>query len=144
MKENKKVLVSGCYDIFHAGHVEFFRQASEYGDLYVSVASDETLERYKRPPFYTEGERLFIVSAIRYVAEAFISKDDGGDVMFNFLADFLRLKPDVLVVTDDGDYPGKRELCEKHGVEYVVLKRDPFKGLPSRSTTSIIEEIKKF
>ena len=31
----KKVFVSGCYDLLHSGHVEFFQQASRYGDLYV-------------------------------------------------------------------------------------------------------------
>lgn len=28
----KKVFVSGCYDLLHSGHVEFFQQASQYGD----------------------------------------------------------------------------------------------------------------
>ena len=35
----KKVFVSGCYDLLHSGHVEFFRQAAEYGDLYVGIGS---------------------------------------------------------------------------------------------------------
>lgn len=34
----KKVFVSGCYDLLHSGHVEFFRQAAQYGDLYVGIA----------------------------------------------------------------------------------------------------------
>lgn len=29
---NKKVFVSGCYDLLHSGHVEFFRQAAQYGE----------------------------------------------------------------------------------------------------------------
>ena len=33
----KKVFVSGCYDLLHSGHVEFFRQASQFGELYVGV-----------------------------------------------------------------------------------------------------------
>ena len=33
----KKVFVSGCYDLLHSGHVEFFQQASRYGDLYVGL-----------------------------------------------------------------------------------------------------------
>ena len=33
----KKVFVSGCYDLLHSGHVEFFQQASRYGDLYVGI-----------------------------------------------------------------------------------------------------------
>lgn len=28
----KKVFVSGCYDLLHCGHVEFFRQASEFSE----------------------------------------------------------------------------------------------------------------
>lgn len=43
----KKVFVSGCYDLLHSGHVEFFRQAAEYGDLYVGIGSDETILHYK-------------------------------------------------------------------------------------------------
>lgn len=38
----KKVFVSGCYDLLHSGHVEFFQQASHYGDLYVGIGSDAT------------------------------------------------------------------------------------------------------
>ena len=38
----KKVFVSGCYDLLHSGHVEFFQQASQYGDLYVGIGSDAT------------------------------------------------------------------------------------------------------
>ncbi|MDY6385661.1 MAG: adenylyltransferase/cytidyltransferase family protein [Candidatus Cryptobacteroides sp.] len=36
----KKVFVSGCYDLLHSGHVEFFKEASQYGDLYVGLGSD--------------------------------------------------------------------------------------------------------
>ncbi len=40
----KKVFVSGCYDIIHGDHVEFFRKAKSYGDnLTVCYASDEVL-----------------------------------------------------------------------------------------------------
>ena len=43
----KKVFVSGCYDLLHSGHVEFFQQASQYGDLYVGIGSDATYLEYK-------------------------------------------------------------------------------------------------
>ena len=43
----KKVFVSGCYDLLHSGHVEFFQQASRYGDLYVGIGSDATYLEYK-------------------------------------------------------------------------------------------------
>lgn len=40
----KKVFVSGCYDIMHAGHLQFFSEARALGDfLIVSFASDDVL-----------------------------------------------------------------------------------------------------
>ena len=53
MQEEKrpKVFVSGCYDLLHSGHVEFFRQAAAYGDLYVGIGSEHLYtERYWRDP----------------------------------------------------------------------------------------------
>ena len=44
---NKKVLVSGCYDLLHSGHIAFFKEAAGYGDLYVSVGSDENIRLLK-------------------------------------------------------------------------------------------------
>ena len=52
----KKVFVSGCYDLLHSGHVEFFRQASQYGDLYVGIGSDDTL--YARIDGHVKYERM--------------------------------------------------------------------------------------
>ena len=58
----KKVFVSGCYDLLHSGHVEFFMQASRFGDLYVGIGSDATYLEYKhRKPMFPQEERLFMV-----------------------------------------------------------------------------------
>ena len=65
------VLVSGCYDLLHAGHIAFFREASSYGKLYVSVGSDANIGLLKgKRPVFSEAERLYIVKAIRYVEDA--------------------------------------------------------------------------
>lgn len=65
----KKVFVSGCYDLLHSGHVEFFQQASRYGALYVGIGSDATYLEYKhRKPMFPQEERLFMVKNINYVA----------------------------------------------------------------------------
>ena len=44
---NKKVFVSGCFDMLHSGHVEFFREASTYGEWYVALGSDKTVFELK-------------------------------------------------------------------------------------------------
>ena len=43
----QKVFVSGCFDMLHSGHVEFFREAAQYGDLYVAIGSDRTIFELK-------------------------------------------------------------------------------------------------
>jgi cytidyltransferase-like protein len=138
-KMAKKVFVSGCYDLLHSGHVEFFRQAAEYGDLYVGIGSDETILHYKNhKTLYNEKERLFMVKAIRYVKDAYINAGSG---IMDFIPTVDFLKPDILVVNEDGASEEKRCFCEERGMEYIVLKRDPHEGLEAHSSTSLKEQI---
>lgn len=131
----KKVFVSGCYDLLHSGHVEFFRQASQFGDLYVGIGSDNTILYYKNhKTVYSEQERLFMVKSIRYVKEAYINAGSG---ILDFLPTLDIVKPDILVVNSDGGSEDKRRVCEERGIEYVVLERDPHEGLEARSSTAL-------
>ena len=131
----KKVFVSGCYDLLHSGHVEFFRQAAQYGDLYVGIGSDATILEYKHhKTVYSEQERLFMVKSIRYVKDAFINAGSG---IMDFIPTVDALKPDILVVNADGDKEEKRKFCAERGIEYVVLSRDPHEGLTARSSTDL-------
>lgn len=132
---NKKVFVSGCYDLLHSGHVEFFRQAAQYGDLYVGIGSDATILDYKHhKTVYSEQERLFMVKSIRYVKDAYINAGSG---IMDFIPTVDFLKPDILLVNEDGDKEEKRRFCEERGIEYVVLRRDPHEGLTARSSTDL-------
>ena len=63
----------------------------------------------KRPVF-SEAERLYIVKAIRYVEDAFIGSGTG---MLDFEPDLRRLKPDYLIVNEDGHAEEKRALVRK-------------------------------
>lgn len=131
----KKVFVSGCYDLLHSGHVEFFRQAAQYGDLYVGIGSDATILDYKHhKTVYTEQERLFMVKSIRYVKDAYINAGHG---IMDFIPTVDIVKPDILVVNEDGGNDEKRRFCEERGIEYVVLQRTPQEGLQARSSTSL-------
>jgi cytidyltransferase-like protein len=136
---NKKVLVSGCYDLLHGGHVAFFKTAASYGRLYVSVGKDKSLLLLKgKRPYLNEKERLFIVSSIKYVQEAFIASGTG---MLDFEPDMIRIKPDIFLVNQDGHNADKERLCRKLGVEYLVLERIPEPGLPQRASSSIKKEM---
>ena len=135
LKNMKKVFVSGCYDLLHSGHVEFFRQASQYGDLYVGIGSDQTILGYKHhKTFYPEQERLFMVKSIKYVKDAYINAGDG---IMDFVPTIDIVKPDIFVVNADGSSEAKRQFCQERGIEYVVLQRTPADGLTARSSTDI-------
>ena len=82
--------------------MEFFRQAAQFGDLYVGIGSDATVLHYKNhKTLYPEQERLFMVKSIRYVKDAFINAGDG---VMDFIPTVEALKPDVFVVNADGGY----------------------------------------
>ncbi len=135
-----KVFVSGCYDMLHSGHVAFFRAAAEYGDLYVGIGSDKTIEAYKnRKTVYSEKERLYMVKAIKYVTDAVIN--DGSGIM-DFVNSVDRIKPDFFVVNTDGGSEEKREFCRQRGIKYIELERVPDDGMEARSTTSLRTNVK--
>jgi len=132
----KKVVVTGCYDWFHSGHVRFCEEVSGYGDLYVIVGHDANIRLLKGEghPLLSEDERRYVVGSIKYVKEALISSGDGW---LDADPEIKRLKPDIYAVNEDGDKGGKREYCQKNGIEYLVLKRTPAPGLPKRTSTDL-------
>jgi cytidyltransferase-like protein len=131
----KKVFVSGFFDLLHSGHIEFFRQAAQFGDLYVAVGSDQTICELKgRSPVNSEQERLFMVKAVSYVHDAFVSHGSG---MLDFADELRRVMPDTFIVNEDGNVPEKKALCDELGIEYKILQRDPYPGLAVRSSTSL-------
>jgi cytidyltransferase-like protein len=133
----KKVFVSGCFDMLHSGHVAFFREAAQYGDVYVALGSDKTIYDLKgRETVNDEYERLFMVKAVAWVKDAFISRGSG---ILDFESELREMQPDYFVVNADGNTPEKCELCNGLGIEYVILERKPFEGLSARSTTALRE-----
>jgi cytidyltransferase-like protein len=138
--KTKKVLVSGCYDLLHGGHIAFFKTAATFGDLYVSIGRDENLLLLKgKKPVFSEEERLFTVKSIRYVYDAFLASGKG---MLDFEPDAIRIKPDVFVVNNDGHTPDKEALCKRLGIQYIILERMPEPGLPERSSSATKREMR--
>jgi cytidyltransferase-like protein len=132
----KKVLVTGCYDWFHSGHVRFFEETSALGDLYVVAGSDENVRLLKGDghPLISEAERRYMVQSVRFVKQALISSGSGW---MDAEPEIEKIRPDIYAVNEDGDKPEKREFCRTHGLEYVVLKRVPRAGLTARQSTDL-------
>ena len=116
-------------------------EASKLGELYVSVGSDKTVYELKnRPTVFNENERKFMVEALRCVHQAFIGSGNG---ILDFIPELEKVQPDIFVVNTDGDSEKKRDYIESKGIQYIVLNREPERGLPARSTTTLRQQLKK-
>ncbi len=138
----KKIFVSGCYDILHAGHVQFFKEARSLGDhLTVCFASDKVLWEHKqRRTSLPQDHKRALIASLTMVDEVVVG--DCHEPGLDFKNHFLKLKPDVLAVTEDDQYAdGKRALCAEIGAEYLVLPKTPPAFTPI-STTSIVRGIR--
>lgn len=135
----KKVFVSGCFDMIHSGHIEFFRKASKFGELYVCIGSDETIKNLKgKFPVNNQEERKFIIDSIKYVKKSIISQGSG---LLDFKDELINIKPDFFIVNKDGDSDLKQNLCKKYKIEYIVLERIPKSTLPVRSSSELKKNI---
>ncbi len=138
----KKVFVSGCYDILHGGHIEFFSQAKSLGDyLIVCFASDKSLLLHKnKKSSLPQEHKKKLLESLNMIDEV-VTGDYLEELGLDFKGHFLRLKPDMLVVTEDDNYGKvKKELCQQVGAEYVVLPKTL--NFEKISTTEIINYIK--
>jgi FAD synthetase len=136
---SKKVFVGGTFDIIHPGHIEFLREASRLGRVYVSIARDKNSEKIKgRKPINDEEQRLEVVKSIRYVYDAFLGDEK------DFIKSVERVKPDIIFLGPDQHVnidEFKKEL-EKRGINAEIVKMpERINKWKHSSTTSIINEI---
>ena len=122
----KKVVVTGCYDWFHSGHVRFFEEVSELGDLYVVAGSDHNVQLLKGDghPMFLQDERRYVVQSIRYVKEALISSGSGW---MDAEPEIAWIRPNIYAVNEDGDQPEKRRL------DRGPQRGDPLRVAPRRA-----------
>ncbi|EZQ06796.1 MULTISPECIES: DUF357 domain-containing protein [Acidianus] len=136
---SKKVFVGGTFDIIHPGHIEFLREASRLGRVYVSVARDKNSEKVKgRKPINPEDQRLDVLKSIRYVYDAFLGDET------DFLKSVEKVRPDIIFLGPDqkvNEDTLKAEL-EKRGIKAEVQRlKERINKWKHSSTSSIIREV---
>ena len=112
----KKVLVTGCFDLFHYGHLKFLEAAAARGDqLVVGIAEDDTVRRVKgeNRPVYPLKHRIALLEACRYVdAVEVFSLESQPDLV-------AQVAPDICVEGADGN-ARLREILQELGLEIPV------------------------
>lgn len=129
-----RVYVDIVGDLFHAGHVEFFKKARSFGDhLIVGVLADDIVEGYKRQPVISLQDRVKVIEACRYVDEVVVGPPP-------HLTSEMIEEMDIQYIVH-GDDINLDLLHEHYG---TAVKLDIFKLVPYTegiSTTEIIGRI---
>lgn len=135
-KGQKIVFTNGCFDIIHAGHVDYLTFARQQGDaLVVGLNSDASIQVNKGPsrPFVPQAERALVLAALEMVDYVVIFDTDEPKPLIE------KIIPDVLVKGEDwAHYVSGREVVEKHGGKVVLAPL-----VAGLSTTNIAERIKE-
>ena len=126
-------MVFGAFDGLHPGHLDFFRQAKEYGDtLVVSVGTDKNVEKIKsQKPLFIQDERLDLVRECALVDEAVIGAES------EFYDHIKSFKPDVICLGYDqwAKEDEVRGELDKVGLKSTVIKRlKAYEPLRAKST----------
>jgi len=137
LKQNGKkvVFTNGCFDIIHAGHVDYLSKAKECGDiLIVGLNSNISVREIKgkKRPIVNENERAFILSQLKSVDYVVLFDEPTPQKLIE------KLIPDVLVKGADWDINNivGREIVENNGGEIITIK-----FVTSQSTTNIIKKV---
>jgi rfaE bifunctional protein nucleotidyltransferase chain/domain len=130
------VFTNGCFDIVHAGHVQYLAWARAQGDaLVLGLNSDASVRALKGPerPFVPFADRAAVLAALRSV-----------DVVVGFAertpeALLERIRPDVHVKSAQYriDELPERYVVEKHGGRIVLAPHEA-----GKSTTDLVARVR--
>lgn len=124
-------MVDGGFDPIHAGHVEYFRAASELGAPVLCNVSGDVYVSRKHPPLLPEAERAAVIDAFRWIDYVHISSTTTADVL-------ARLRPRYYVKGADWRDrlpPEELEVCASAGIEVVYL------DTVTNSSTGLIQDL---
>ena len=135
------VLVGGCFDILHLGHIKFLKNSKNLGDiLFVLLENDESVKKLKGKdrPINNQRQRAQVLSALSTVGYVVLLPQMKTDRDYDKL--ITQIKPDFIGVTqDDPNISHKiRQAKLVGGKLKIVTKR-----IESKSTTKLAKLISK-
>ncbi len=121
----KKVLVGGCFDLLHFGHIQFLTEAKKLGDhLVVALESDENVRRMKGTtrPIHTQAQRRAMLESLSVVDEVIPLLPLKTDAEYAALV--TDVHPTVIAITQgDTMEAKKRAHAARINAEIVIIPK---------------------
>jgi len=133
LKNMHVVLVGGCFDILHLGHIRFLRSAKQYGTLLVALESDVTLVKFKgqNRPIHRQVERAEVLAALEMVDYVVTLPYFHSDEQYARLTQ--EIKPNFIAVTSGDPQLNNK----KHHAQLVKAKIVIIPKINTPSTTQL-------
>lgn len=114
-------LCHGCFDIVHAGHIHYLKQARAMVDrLFVSITADEFINKGPDRPIFTDRSRVEFISAIRYCDHAIINHAATAEALISVLLPDLFFKGADYTASSDSRLQSEKAVVEKGGGRMVL------------------------
>lgn len=121
----KKVLVGGCFDLLHYGHIKFLEEAKTLGDyLIVALESDENVRKMKGDsrPIHTQEQRKIMLESLRFVDEVIALPPLDSDEDYAKLV--TQVAPAIIAVTQGDPMEEKKRTHAKHvGASVAIISK---------------------
>ena len=140
MELYKKVLVGGCFDVFHYGHLSFLKEASKLGNyLVIMLEPDDKIRHYKkREPIHNMKHRAELLESLKFVDE--VIQLDYLTSYEDYLNVIINVHPSVIALTD-GDPQIHNIKLQAQIVDAEVITVVPL--ICNLSSTNIINMLSK-
>lgn len=131
------VLVGGCFDILHLGHVTFLEKAKKTGkNLVILLESDEMIKRVKgeNRPINRQINRAKMLTKLKMVKKVVMLPEFKSDEEYVELIKII--SPKIIAITEDDEKKeNKNKQAEMVGAKLVTVT----KRMTKYSTSKIIE-----
>ncbi len=135
----KKIVITGTFDLVHPGHIFLINEASKLGEVYVIVARDVNVKKFKgESPILPEGQRLEMVQNLKNVKKAIFGKIDS-----DYLKIIEEINPDIIMLGPNQKVTIKmiKKGLKEKGLEKIkIIRLEKFYNKHKFHSSTLIKE----
>ena len=132
----KNILICGCFDLLHVGHILLLEKANEFGNVCVAIGTDDSIreKKGKNRPIIPQDDRVRMLEACRYVDKVRTFDFDEDPVKAHLY--MINWASPVVGYAEGPDHnnPEMVVLLEEHGIPRIIVPNK------IQSTTDLVKK----